>query len=89
MTIPQFVAASSLYVTRSAYAAKAMVRQEPSLKQFILQAGCDIVRPGGGGAGTGGHHHQQPSRCGPNGRCCEPAPNGLCFLCIPRNAQCP
>jgi hypothetical protein len=30
-----------------------------------------------------------PSGCGVNQRCCEPAPDGGCLLCVPQDAECP
>jgi hypothetical protein len=86
MALPGHTAGASLYATSKSYCG---VRSRPASaagRTVIAQQGpCDIGGGGGGGGGGG----PVPRLCPPGQRCCEPAPNGGCFLCAPINAQCP
>lgn len=85
MKLPGYAADASLYASGRIYQ-QTLTRVSTAVRPLMVsQAGCEI-----GGAGTGGGGRPPtPRRCAPNQRCCEPAAGGLCFLCVPRNFQCP
>jgi hypothetical protein len=86
MVLPEYAAEASLYRTSRSYWG-AGCRHVPGAGTTVVpqQDPCAIAGGGGGGGGGGPSPHQ----CAAGQRCCEPAPNGLCFLCAPINAQCP
>lgn len=85
MALPTYAAEASLYRTSQSY--------RGALRRPAADAGTTVVAQqdpcavaGGGGGGGGG---PTPRRCATDQKCCEPAPNGLCFRCWPRNRPCP
>jgi hypothetical protein len=86
MSTPTYTAGSTLFPSNGSYRAGRL----PAVRTSVVvaqQDPCAIVRPGGGGGGGG--TGPKPRRCAANQRCCEPAPNGLCFLCVRAGLQCP
>jgi hypothetical protein len=87
MALPTYAAEASLYrASRSYRGARGRPVADAGTTVIAQQDPCAIAGGGGGGGGGGG---PIPHRCADNERCCEPVGvGGLCFRCVPRDAQC-
>jgi hypothetical protein len=83
MALLEYAAEASLYKTSRSYWGAGDTHVPWAGTTVVAQQDPCAIAVGGGGGGP------IPHQCAAGQRCCEPAPNGLCFLCAPSNAPCP